>query len=838
MRIPGSGTRGQLAGLIAVITALLAPAVAPAATRYHVKIRRTAHGIPHILAKDYGSLGYGYGYALAQDNICVVADTYITVDAERSRFFGPDANYASRGNSTTPNNLNSDFFFKRIIDEGTVEKLLAQEPPAGPVPEIKEAVRGYVAGYNAYLKRTGVDKLPDPTCRGKDWVRPIKEIDAYRRFYQLALLASAGVAVDGIGNAQPLVPVGADQNSPQARDAVARATARQQHSLENMNPQRFDELMGQIGSNAVALGKSATVSGHGLLLGNPHFPWDGPERFYEAQLTIPGKVDVAGASLYAVPVINIGFTKGLAWSHTVSTARRFTPFQLTLVPGDPTSYLVDGQPHTMKATKLTVMARTPDGKLVPRTRTLYETEYGPMITAILGLPIFPWTPVTAFAMGDVNAANFRYLNHFYYVNKAQSVAELDAIEKRYLGIPWVNTIAADTAGHAYYADIGAVPNVSNAKIQTCSSPLGYLTDQALRVQVLDGARGSCAWDNDPDAIAKGIFGPSHLPSLTRDDYVTNSNDSYWLSNPAQPLEGFSRVIGDERTARATRTRLGLRIVQQRLDGSDGLPGKGFTLEQLKDAVFNNRQYLGELWRDSLVQLCQSTPMLMSSNGPVDVSGGCAALKNWDLHDNLDSKGAILFRRFASRALSSPLPVNLGVPSPWLTPFSASDPVNTPNGLNIFSPAVQQSLADAVNDLKGAGIPLDAPLRGWEYEKRGDEKIPIHGGPGGVGVFNAINVSWNSKLGYPDVPHGSSYVQAVELTGGCPQARTILTYSLSSNPDSPYFADQTRMFSNKEWITFPFCARDIARDKSLKVTELGKKKAKKAKHKHRRARQRP
>ena len=37
---------------------------------YHVTIRRTAHGIPHIIAGDYGSLGYGYAHAFAQDAIC------------------------------------------------------------------------------------------------------------------------------------------------------------------------------------------------------------------------------------------------------------------------------------------------------------------------------------------------------------------------------------------------------------------------------------------------------------------------------------------------------------------------------------------------------------------------------------------------------------------------------------------------------------------------------------------------------------------------------------------------------------------------------------------------
>ena len=91
--------------------------------------------------------------------------------------------------------------------------------------------------------------------------------------------------------------------------------------------------LGGIGSNAYALGRDATDNGRGMLLGNPHFPWDGSERFFEAQLTIPGQINVSGASLFGVPVINIGHTDHLAWSHTVSTAYRFTPFELKLVPG-------------------------------------------------------------------------------------------------------------------------------------------------------------------------------------------------------------------------------------------------------------------------------------------------------------------------------------------------------------------------------------------------------------------------------------------------------------------------------------------------------------------------
>ena len=168
-----------------------------------------------------------------------------------------------------------------------------------------------------------------------------------------------------------------------------------------------------------------------MVLGNPHFPWDGPERFFQAQLTIPGKVDVAGASLFGVPVVLIGSTRNLAWSHTVSTAFRFTPFEVKLVPGAPTTYLVDGQPHRMERDVVTVDV----GGGQQRTRTLYSTKYGPVFTSLLGLPLFPWTSASAYSMGDVNGGNFRYLNHFFETNQAQSVEQYDTIERRYRGFP-------------------------------------------------------------------------------------------------------------------------------------------------------------------------------------------------------------------------------------------------------------------------------------------------------------------------------------------------------------------------------------------------------------------
>src|ERR1700753_716127 len=66
--------------------------------RYHAEIRRTSYGIPHILASDQGSAGYGQGFAFAQDHACVLLDRVLKIRGERSRYFGPgpdDANVLS-----------------------------------------------------------------------------------------------------------------------------------------------------------------------------------------------------------------------------------------------------------------------------------------------------------------------------------------------------------------------------------------------------------------------------------------------------------------------------------------------------------------------------------------------------------------------------------------------------------------------------------------------------------------------------------------------------------------------------------------------------------------------
>jgi acyl-homoserine-lactone acylase len=808
-----SATADPFSDVIRQAAAGLPPAsttavMGPRAAQFDATIRRTEYGIPHITAPNFAGLGFGVGYAMAQDNICVLANDYITVDGQRSRYFGPDGTYLQGGNGFSSTNLDSDIFWQQIIDSHAVENLLAIPPPEGMRPELHDLARGTVAGWNRYLADIGGPSgITDPACRGAAWVHPLSEIEGFRRLYQLMILASQGVDITGIAEAQPPALSLGSSSGAAAVDpaATAKALGARLHTA--------------IGSNAVAIGRDGTRDHtHGLLLGNPHFPWYGTERFYEAQLTIPGVLNVEGSMLYGVPMVLIGHTQNMAWSHTVSTAFRFTPYELTLVPGFPTTYLLDGKPTAMTRRTVTVQVRGAGGQLTPVSRTLWSTRYGPVISSIVGVPL-PWTPVTAFAMRDAIADNVRAFNHFVETDQAQSVAQELAILKKYQGIPWVNTIVADRAGNALYADIGVVPHVTDAQAQQCDTALGLATFTLLGLPILDGSRTACDWGTDPDAAEPGLFGPSHLPYLLRSDYVTNSNDSYWLSNPHQPLTGFARIIGAEGTERSLRTRLGLMMTQQRIDGTDGLGPPGFTRQDMQSMDLGDRVLAAELTRDSLVGVCRRLPLGLApttTGAPVAVGNACDVLHAWDLHTNLDSRGALLFRRFWDHVTANTTEASaVGVPdwpAVFMYPFNSADGVNTPNTLNPLSPIVITALGDAISDLRGAHIALDATVGSQQGVHRNGAFIPIHGGLGDPdGVFNAIYAPFTPGSGFGDVQDGSSFIQVVTWhdATGCPDVANILSYSLSASSASAHAADQTSLFSAKQWVTERYCAADVA-----------------------------
>lgn len=78
----------------------------------------------------------------------------------------------------------------------------------------------------------------------------------------------------------------------------------------------------------------------------------------------------------------------------------------------------------------------------------------------------------------------------------------------------------------------------------------------------------------------------------------------------------------------------------------------------------------------------------------------------------------------------------------------------------------------------------------------------------------ISAPLATGTGYPKIVSGTSYVMAVELGRHGPAGRQILTYSQSSNPNSPYYADQTKLYSAKGFDTIKYTRQQLAADPNV------------------------
>ncbi len=776
------------------ITQILSVAVF---AQYSAVIRRTSHGIPHITAKDYASLGFGEGYAFAQDHLCSLADQVIKVRGERARFFGAGENNK---------HLNSDVTMKALGLYEQAESILK-----AMTKDQRDQVEGYVAGYNQYLHEKTANSVTG-WCRGKEWVFEIKTVDVIA-YNQSVVVTSTNFA-----------------------DMIATAAPPKNEAAENVQV-TIPEF--EMASNAWAVGSERSASGRGMLIANPHYPWNGSNRFWEKHLIIPGKLDVYGVGLLGSPGVSIGFNKAVAWTHTVSAGKRFTMYSLNLAPGNPTKYLYDGKEREMTSKVISVDVREKDGSIKKIEKRVFFSHYGP----ILNFPGVGWSAKRVATVRDANANNTEFYAQRSAMNAAKSLEEFKQAHAKYNSIPWINTVATSPDGRAWYADTSATPNLKPAAIEALmkrkDSDMMAKTAWERGIILLDGSDSLYEWVNDPSTRA-GVIPYSKMPQLERKDYVFNANDSFWLANPHQLLTGYSPLQGLEGTPRSLRTRMNAVILDDKSpNGASGADGK-FTLEELATAAINNRSMSAEILRAEMVRRCQANPSVTLDGQNVDLRKACQVLANWDGRYNTDSVGAPLWREFITQY---EMPDTLRKGKLFDNDFNAADSVNTPN---IMTPDKNNEslvrLARAVRMLQQAGFDVDVPLGKIQHSDRNGGRIPIHGGDGPYeGIANVVDYSgarttletstipnkisgsrYLAKEGYL-INRGTSFIMALEFTAKGPRARAFLTYSESGDPTSPQYYDQTQLFSEKKWRKILFTEAEIKSDANLKTTKVTNKK---------------
>jgi acyl-homoserine-lactone acylase len=776
--------------LIAIVTASCGSSMNGSA-KYNVEITRTEFGVPHIKASDYGSLGYGEAYASAQDHVCNMALALISAKGEMSEYLG---------SGHQGENIHSDLVIRALDMSKKGSQALSNQPS-----NIKNWIEGYAGGYNRYLRESSGDF--NSWCDHADWVRSATPEDFMTQY--VALVQTITRMAGAVVAAQP-------------PDEIATIEVSPSQILAAVDAIRLDGM----GSNAWAFGTKSTANGRGSLLANPHYPWYGPNRFWEKHLTIPGELNVYGSNLIGTAGVGVGFNEAVGWTHTVSDSKRVVLYRLTLKPDDPTQYLYEGSWRSLRNQQVTTQVKTAEG-METKTTTVWFSHHGPIIE----MPGLDWTSSEAYAARDANAENVDVMSQWLAMGKSRSMAEFIEAHKKYNAMPWVNTISTSAEGRAVYLDNTNVGALSGEAISAwrdrieASSQLKnlYLTEGLV---ILDGSKNRDEWINHHETPIPGTTPFEQRPLIESEFYVFNANDSYWLSDPKKPTTGYSPLYGATETPRSVRTRMNIHL----LEGLDGFNFSGedglFSVSEIQAALMDNSGLTAHLLKDELVERCKQSPIVYISDISVELLPACTILSEWDNRYNADSKGAVLFREWLTRY------------SYWSTMhtgelfsanFDRENPITTPAGLAENQRALI-TLAEAVTLLIDNGIPLDIPLGELQKAHRAGKSFPVHGGNRYEGIANLqvtkshiaspVFSGSNERVGDSEtlsssgynIAHGSSFIMTLNYTENGPDAKAILSYSQSGSPDSQYFSDQTELYRDKVWRDIYFKPSDIAQNK--------------------------
>ncbi len=663
-------------------------------------IRRDTYGVPHILAESEAAAAFAQGYATAEDHVHELARLFLRARSEEASVFGP--RFAE-----------SDLL--------TLELGMREGAKAGyrkMAPWATRILDAYAAGYNLYLDRHR-GELPS-------WVRPVDGIDV-------------------LAHARRVILMEFSMDLRALRDVARPRTA----------PPAAEEGSFK-GSNMWAIGRERSASGRGLLLANPHLAWGGSQLFHEVHLTVPGRINISGATLIGTPGVAIGFNEHLGWSHTVNTHDSTDIYELTLGGTDGDRYIYDGLPHPLEKSEITIRVLTDQG-LETRTKEIYRSHHGPVLRREAS---------KAYAFKFASLDEYRFVEQWHLMAKATGLEEFRRILDMQ-AIPMFNIVYADREGNIFYIFNGRFPE----------RPAGFHWSG-----VVPGNTSASEWNR--------MLPQARLPQLVNPPggYVQNCNSSPWYTNLRNPID--RRLFPADLTPNFNDLRSQLSL--QMLENDDSI-----TLEEVLAYKNNTKLLLADRIKESLLAIARN----QATDG--GLSKAVRVLEAWDNSAARDSRGGVLFAAFWEQYRRKAKPV-------FEVEWSERAPAATPRGIGDPAAALR-CLADAAAQVEQKFGRLDVPWGEVYRLRRGTVDVPLGGHTGELGAFRIVGYE-EEKDGRFAARGGDSYVLAVEFTSP-PTAYSVTAYSQSSNPASRHHTDQSLLFAREEWKRAWFTEEDIAKNLS-------------------------
>jgi acyl-homoserine-lactone acylase len=418
----------RLAPPLALFALSLAPAMtgvaqgSTAALSHQVEIRRTAHGVPHIMAENLRAAYYALAWVQLEDYGARVAMGLVRARGEMGRWFGRDS-------------MAGDFAAKHAY-------ALAVQHYSHLDADTREVYEGFAAGVNRYIELHPQEFPPEFVPRFTGYDVAARDVNTATpqdaaRFLALVSPAERRNAAAGSGNS----------DAPEGRDAIEE------------------------GSNAWAFAPSRTKSKRAILLRNPHLQWNA--GYYEGHITVPGVMDFYGDFRIGGPFGVIGgFNKDLGWATTNNAPDLDEIYALDVDTLRPDHYRLDGAALPLERELVTVTYRNGPG-FSTETREVWRTSFGPVIHRDGG-KIYV---IRAAAEGD-----FRGGQQFLRMMRARSLAEYkDAMRMR--ARVNSNFTYADRAGNIYYVWNASIPSLPHANGGDTTAIAAHATSDVWTIYV-------------------------------------------------------------------------------------------------------------------------------------------------------------------------------------------------------------------------------------------------------------------------------------------------------------------------------------------------------------------
>ena len=675
-------------------------------------IRRDTYGVPHILAETEEAAAFAMGYAQAEDHCVEIARRFLSARGEEAKYTGAG--------------IETDFESKRY---GIHE--IAQKNFGKLSPLMQQINNAFAAGFNRYVEKNRKD-LPT-------WIPAFDGVDVLARSRQEVFRFTF--------NRGNLIG--------QIKQKYASSTAR----LETLFPNE-ESLEG---SNMWAIAGSRTTSGKPILLGNPHQPWS--VLYWEAHVTVPGKINLFGTTYAGLPVLRHGFNDTLGWTHTVNNIDAEDVYALKLDPKNSQQYVFDGKPQLLVKKACTVEVKQADGKLKTEQREFVYSHLGPVIHQ---------TSDKAFAIKSAILEEVRFFEQWYAMGKARNWAEFQAALKMNL-LPMFNLTYADVEGNTFYLWCGMMP-------QRVDDGTDYRLD-------VPGDTGKYVWTK---------FHPvSELPQLLnpKGGYLQNCNSAPWWTSLRDPLDPkkFPSYFETGGTL-SLRSQMSLEMLESKAK---------FSFEDVRRLKYNTIMLLAERVKPDLIKAIKAAPKPSE-----ELNRGLFMLELWDNSTSDDSRGGPLFQRFWDT-------YRVALKEPFAVPWDMKNPAQTPSG--IADPALaMKHLEEAVRWMrKNHGSEMAA----WGEVNRfriGDLEIPADGASGDYGLFRVVQsvaqpdgkrIVGTVASDKPMVGGGDGWVMAMEFTKPI-VAYSVLAYGQTTNLKSKHSTDQLRLFANHQYKRAWFSEADI------------------------------